>query len=122
MPCSYGDCDDTSETKKRLTEMMKRLNWVTRSACDMRTILRRFGLEKHLAEETRDWIKEHDEADQLRIAQKKEKIWREKQRKIALGTLTDADKIVLGMTTSSDKARRAALSKLTMDQRRILGL
>ncbi len=123
-PCSDGGpCYTHTRTEYRDNpEMKKRLDKATRAACDMRTILRRFDLEKHLADETREWIKGHDEADRKRIAQRQEKIWREEQRKIALNNLTEADKIVLGMTSGSDKARQAALSKLTMDQRRILGL
>jgi len=123
MPCSDGSrCGGITYVDRDNPETKKRLDRATRAACDMRTILRRFGLEKHLAEETLEWIKMHDEQDRKRIALKKEQIWREEQRKLALAALTNEDKIILGMTNRTKEAKQKALSKLTMDQRRILGL
>lgn len=69
----------------------------TRAACDMRTILRRAGLECELTTETRSWIAKHDEADAKRIQE-------ENQQKIRENT------------------RLKALAKLTLEERRVLGL
>jgi hypothetical protein len=63
----------------------------------MRTILRRSGLEHELTKETRKWIKKHDGEDAARIQNEDKSGERE-------GT------------------RRKALDKLTLDERRVLGL
>ena len=69
----------------------------TRAACDLRTILRRNGKECDLTKETQNWIKCHDEWDARRI--KEEEATGERQR-----------------------VKAKALSKLTLDERRVLGL
>ena len=69
----------------------------TRAACDMRTILRRHGLEGELTVETREWIGIHDAQDARRIKIENENGTRE-------------------------KTRNAALDKLNLDERRVLGL
>jgi hypothetical protein len=69
----------------------------TRAACDLRTILRRGGNESDLTVETREWIFRHDAWDAQRIASEN-----------AAGT--------------RDKVKQAALDKLTLDERRVLGL
>lgn len=63
----------------------------------MRTIIRRAGLEKELTLETRDWIKRHDREDAERIKYENEQGIRE-------------------------KARLRGLDKLTLEERRALGL
>jgi len=73
------------------------LDRLTRVSCDMRTIIRRAGLELELTEETRAWIAEHDEADAKRIAEAKEVEFR-------------------------NNCRLRALDKLTLEERRVLGL
>ena len=92
MPCK---CDDYGPSELEL--MRKDLNATTRAACDMRTILRQHKLEGELCTETLLWIKRHDAADAKRIAEEQERGERE-------------------------KAKRIALNKLTMDERRMLGL
>ena len=92
MPCR---CDDYGPSESEL--MKKDLNKATRAACDMRSILRQHKLEGELCAETLLWIKRHDAADAKRIAEETAKGERE-------------------------KAKRKALNKLTMDERRILGL
>lgn len=72
-------------------------NAATRAACDLRTILRRGGSERDLCSETRKWIKRHDEWDERRIAEEN-----------AAG--------------QRQKVKQAALDKLTLDERRALGL
>jgi len=69
----------------------------TRAACDMRTILRRFNLEKELTVETRKWIKQHDKEDEERIKRENEAGIREKTRLRALDKLTLEERRVLGL-------------------------
>ncbi len=90
-------CHDEGAERESKHEVLGRLNHATRAACDMRTILRQHNLESELAAETRDWITEHDDWDRRRIAEEE-----------ASGVRTEA--------------RKAALDKLSMDDRRVLGL
>mgnify|MGYP001589901379 CR=1 FL=1 len=92
MPCS---CEG-AETQQ-IDDLTRNLNQATRAACDLRTILRRGGTEEDLAPETRAWIAQHDDWDRRRIAQEK-------------------------ASGERKKARAAALDKLNLDERRILGL
>jgi len=92
MSCRCDGYEDSIEVRMR-----NDLDQVTRAACDMRTILRRHKLEGELCLETIGWIKRHDKADAERIEREREAGERE-------------------------RARRAALDKLTMDERRMLGL
>jgi len=69
----------------------------TRAACDLRTILRRGGKEIDLTAETLAWIAKHDKADKERIKEEEENGIRE-------------------------RTKRRALDKLTLDERRVLGL
>ena len=93
MPCRndypHDGCEDSG--------LRRELDRATRAGCDMRTIIRRAGLENQLTVETRKWIKEHDDADARRIAEKKEKEYRK-------------------------QAKQRALDKLSLEERRILGL
>ena len=78
-------------------EAIKEVHRVTRVACDMKTILRRANLEGALTEETRQWITEHDAYDEKRIAEEEFRGERE-------------------------LVKHQAMEKLTMDERRVLGL
>jgi len=91
MPCR---CDDYGDSHGEAKELLDK---VTRAACDMRTILRRHGLEYQLTLETCNWIAKHDAEDEARIAKEE-----------AVGERM--------------AARVGALAKLTMDDRRVLGL
>jgi len=91
MPCDCGGYEDDDN------ELLKKADAATRAACDMRTILRRFGLEEELTKETRAWIKQHDDADAKRIKQE-------------------------NASGLRDKTRLRALDKLTLEERRVLGL
>ncbi len=90
-------CHDEGAERESRHELQGRLNLVTRTACDMRTILRRHNLESELAAETREWIAQHDDWDRRRIAEEE-------------------------ASGARAKARKAALDKLSMDDRRVLGL
>lgn len=79
------------------TSFKEEADAATRAACDMRTILRRNDLEKELTVETRKWIKQHDAEDAKRIKEENANGIRE-------------------------KARLRALNKLTLEERRVLGL
>ena len=91
MPCHYDDFGASDREKARA------LDELTRVACDMRTILRRHGLESELCAETLSWIAQHDAADAKRIA-------------------------IEAQNGIRDATRQTALSKLTMEERRVLGL
>lgn len=92
MPCK----DPLGEIQHR-SLIAEKLDFVTRAACDMRTILRRHGLEKELCEETKAWIQEHDMVDAIRLQSEREQAARE-------------------------KIKEDALKKLNLDERRVLGL
>lgn len=92
MPCESAGCEEDLAREWR-----KKANSATRAACDMRTVLRRHKLEEELCLETRKWIARHDTEDASRV----EEETRSGKRKAA---------------------REAALNKLTMDERRVLGL
>ena len=93
MPC-YDSRDSSSCV---IEEMQDKLDKVTRVNCDMRTIIRREGLEPELAVESREWISRHDDWDKQRIAME-------------------------NASGEREKVRLAALDKLSMDERRVLGL
>ena len=93
MPCRTYD--DDSEVN--IQQYVSAADAATRAACDMRTILRRAGFEHELTLETRSWIHQHDEADLIRI-----------QQGIANGVRA--------------QTRQRGLDKLTLEERRALGL
>lgn len=94
MPCR---CDGYEEMDRQ--ERQDAADKATRAACDMRTIIRRFApsLENELTKETRRWIRGHDAADVKRIAEEN-----------AAGI--------------REATRRRALDKLSLEERRVLGL
>ena len=69
----------------------------TRAACDMRTILRRNNLEGELTKETRGWIRQHDAEDAKRIAEENAKGIRQRTKQNALDKLTLEERRVLGL-------------------------
>lgn len=87
-------CDGYETVEESLR---KDADQATRAACDMRIILRRHKLEHELCLETIEWIKRHDKADAERI---------ERER----------------AANERERIRNTALDKLTMDERRVLGL
>lgn len=99
MPCrsDFGEPSYYDGNYNRDASIRLALDAATRAACDLRTILRRGGTEKDLCEDTRTWIKQHDAWDRRRIKQEEEAGIRE-------------------------RARQAALAKLNLDDRRVLGL
>ena len=92
MPCN---CEGYEQDDERRS--VKKLHRLTRVACDMRFVIRRYALEDELSVATRRWISEHDAWDAKRIA-------------------------VESARGERDAARKLALDKLTMDDRRVLGL
>lgn len=93
MPCSDGSRVCCEESP----ELRKSANASTRAACDMRTIIRRHNLLKELTRETLEWIMKHDTADAKRIAEEN-----------AAGV--------------RQRVKQQALDKLTLEERRVLGL
>ena len=87
-------CEDDESDNLRLRS---EADAATRAACDLRTILRRGGSERDLCAETRRWIKQHDEWDARRIAEE-------------------------NAASQRQQVKQAALDKLTLDERRALGL
>ena len=69
----------------------------TRAACDMRTILRRFNLEVELTLETRAWIAQHDQFDTLRIIEEERRGIRQTVRQQALDKLSLEERRSLGL-------------------------
>jgi hypothetical protein len=79
------------------SSLQARNDQLTRVSCDMRTILRKHSLEHEVCSETIRWIHEHDRFDAERIAGEQRRNEREAMK-------------------------QNALDKLTMDERRMLGL
>jgi hypothetical protein len=92
MPCA---CDGMDEMRRDQVE--EEANQATRAACDMRTILRRNNLELELTEETRKWIMRHDIADARRIAEENASGLRERTKRTALAKLSLEERRVLGL-------------------------
>lgn len=92
MPCG---CDGYKEADAQ--ERQELANLATRAACDMRTILRRHNLLKELTLETRRWIARHDKEDADRIA-------------------------IENAAGIREEARKRGLRKLSLEERRALGL
>lgn len=93
MPC--GDINEY--LRSDIDQLEIAVQRATRAACDMRTIIRRHGLEREVCDETRIWIEAHDAEDARRIAEEQA----DGRRK---------------------RMRRQALKKLNLDERRVLGL
>ncbi len=104
MPCNGNLIDRIDQANVDRDQYATEARKAGRAACDMRTILRRHDLENELCHETLQWIVEHDRTDAERIAQEE-----------AQGKREEA-------LSEREKAKQAALGKLTMDERRLLGL
>lgn len=93
MPCR---CDYDGDSQ---FELHQKADAATRATCDMRTMIRKYAPEvlKELTKETRKWIRQHDTEDAKRIAEENASGLRE-------------------------KVRRKAMDKLTLEERRVLGL
>jgi hypothetical protein len=73
------------------------LDRLTRVSCDMRTIIRRHNLEGELTVETRKWIKKHDAEDAKRIAEENAAGIRQRVKQQALDKLSLEERRVLGL-------------------------
>lgn len=93
MPCSDGSRACYEENP----ELRRSADASTRAACDMRTILRRANLEHMLTVETRKWIAKHDAADAKRIAEENAAGIRQRVKQQALDKLTLEERRVLGL-------------------------
>lgn len=95
MPCYDGRSSGSSscDCEPYKTEARD----ATRAGCDMRTILRRHGLEKELCDDTLSWIAIHDKEDEMRIR-------------------------IENKNGVRERTKRRALCKLNLDERRVLGL
>ena len=93
MPCQ---CDYPGDDNPGLR---READKATRAACDMRTIIRKFAptIEIELTPETRKWIAQHDKEDAKRIAEENKKKIRENTRLRALEKLTLEERRVLGL-------------------------
>ena len=96
MPCRCDDWDSTVNASEASFYKLE-ANASTRAACDMRTIIRRHGLENKLTVETRQWIAKHDAADAKRIAEENAAGIRQKVKQQALDKLTLEERRVLGL-------------------------
>ena len=93
MPCR----DDYPSSCGEDPGLRKSADEATRAACDMRTILRRSNLEHLLTVETRKWIAKHDAADAKRIAEENAAGIRQRVKQQALDKLTLEERRVLGL-------------------------
>ena len=100
MPCR---CDGayTKEEYENERIRMKRVRQLadiaTRAACDMRTCLRKHKLLHELTEETQAWVKQHDKEDAKRIAAEEAEGLRQQVKINALKKLTLEERRVLGL-------------------------
>jgi hypothetical protein len=102
MPCRCDppdECRDSFESDGNYYKnyYSHEADQATRAACDMRTIIRRAGLENELTVETRKWIKKHDAADAKRIAEENAAGIRQRVRQQALDKLSLEERRVLGL-------------------------
>ncbi len=97
MPCRCDDWEPSTNTLSEVNHYKAEADSSTRAACDMRTIIRRHKLENQLTTETLNWIVKHDAADAERI-----------EKENAAGI--------------RQKVKQQALDKLTLEERRVLGL
>lgn len=99
MPCQsdWSESDIRNSYQSDINALKKEADAATRAACDMRTILRRVGLQFELTHETQEWIKKHDAADAARIAKETASGLREQTKRNALNKLTLEERRVLGL-------------------------
>ena len=97
MPCRCDYPEDETLSKKERKQNKRELDRLTRVSCDMRTILRREGLVPDLTQETRTWIKEHDKADAKRVIEEEARGVRQKVKQTALNKLTLEERRALGL-------------------------
>lgn len=95
MPCRCDYPESEGENPRLREEADK----ATRAACDMRTIIRKYApaTEIELTPETRKWIAQHDKEDAKRIAEENKQKIRENTRLRALEKLTLEERRVLGL-------------------------
>ena len=93
MPCRC----DYMETPNEDQGLRREVDKATRAACDMRTILRRHNLLGELTQETLKWVHQHDKEDEKRIAEENAKGIREAARKRGLDKLTLEERRALGL-------------------------
>lgn len=94
MPYRTEGYDDQQDNS-----LWKEVTAATRAACDMRTIIRKFApaLEAELTPETCKWIHKHDIEDAKRIAEENAARIRENTRLRALEKLSLEERRVLGL-------------------------
>jgi hypothetical protein len=78
MPCMDWQPEDkvdrTKEAENRLSAVQKRLNAVTRVACEMGAVLTKDGLLDRLSKSTRKWLEDHNQRDNERRERAKEEV------------------------------------------------
>jgi hypothetical protein len=99
MPCRCDYPDDPPAPDPNLKRLKNLADKATRAACDMRTIIRRHApnILDELTPETLQWILKHDKEDEKRIAEENAKGIREQTRLNALNKLTIEERRVLGL-------------------------
>ena len=99
MPCRCDYPEDPPRPDPNLKRLKNLADKATRAACDMRTIIRKFApnIEDELTVETREWIKKHDAEDAKRIAKENAEGIRQRTRQQALDKLTLEERRVLGL-------------------------
>jgi hypothetical protein len=97
MPCTYDGPPGASVVYTENPQIRRDAEKATRAACEMKLLLRELNQERNLTVETRQWIAKHDKEDAKRL-----KVEMDKER--------------------HEQLKRDALTKLTVDERRALGL
>jgi hypothetical protein len=97
MPCRCDYQEDETLDKQVRKQNKKELDRLTRVSCDMRTIIRREGLMPELTQEARAWVKEHDKADAKRVIEEEARGVRQKVKQDALAKLTLEERRALGL-------------------------
>lgn len=97
MPCGYYPGIVSEYADEDREKLEKAANKATRAACDMRTILRRHGLESELTGETIKWIAKHDKEDARRVVEEEKSGERKRVKQQALDKLNLEERRVLGL-------------------------
>lgn len=92
MPCRCEGYEDQRET-----DLWREADAATRAACELRTVLRGGGKESDLSDQTRKWIAQHDAEDAKRFGEEMAVLMKERAKKQALTKLTREERRALGL-------------------------
>lgn len=96
MPCRYDPPGGSPEEKIR-KQFRKDLDSLTRMLCVASNRLEKENLMHLLPDENKEWYENHKKQDAAREAEERKKKEAENRRKAALAKLSDEDKKILGI-------------------------